>query len=66
MNVHGADNVKPGTKYKTVPLDFGFVSHFRDDFVLDSEFKVHNFDRLKFDLEFYLFFSSLQKNNTND
>ena len=57
VNVHGADNVLPGTKYKTVPLDYGFVSHFRNDFDLDSESKTHVFSLLKFDLEYYLFFS---------
>jgi hypothetical protein len=60
VNVHGADNVSPGTSVKTVPLNYGFVSHFRDFLNVGYEASIKSdFDILKFDLEYYLFFSNL-------
>jgi hypothetical protein len=60
VNVHGADNVSPGTSLKAVPLNYGFVSHFRDSVNVGYEVGINsNFDTLKFDLEYYLFFSNL-------
>jgi len=60
VNVHGADNVLSGTSVKSVPLNYGFVSHFRDFLDVGYEAKINSdFDILKFDLEYYLFFSNL-------
>ena len=59
VNVHAADNILNGTQFKTVPFNYGFLSHFRSDFNVEGGGKVIGFNRLKYDLEYYLFFSSL-------
>jgi hypothetical protein len=57
INVHGADNVNSGTNFINVPLNYGFVSHFREDF--DSySMKDSLFKEIKFDLEFIRFLFS--------
>jgi hypothetical protein len=54
INVHSASITVPGSSFKTVPIELGFVSHFRD---VDHETitTVQAIEMPKFDLE-YLFF----------
>jgi hypothetical protein len=59
INVHAADNVNSGTRQINVPLNYGFVSHFRNVFNLDSQRKDNFFKEIKFDLEYILFFHDL-------
>jgi hypothetical protein len=56
INVHAADNVDSGTKQMYVPLNYGFVSHFRNVFDIDSQKKDNFFKEIKFDFEYILFF----------
>ena len=59
INVHEADNISPNTVFAKVPPNLGYVSHFRIHQVYNSE----SFEQLHFDLEYYLFFVNLKKNN---
>jgi hypothetical protein len=59
INVHAADNVNSGTNFINVPLNYGFVSHFRDDFDINSIKKDTFFKEIHYDLEYILFFCNL-------
>jgi hypothetical protein len=59
INVHAADNMNSGKNYVHVPLNYGFVSHFRVDFDVNSIRKETFFKEINADLEYILFFYDL-------
>lgn len=62
FNQHHTDNRERGARELKVPLDRGFVSHFREHFrgfLTDQTYSFYNF---RLDLEYYQFLAHLSKN----
>jgi len=62
IGTHYTRNFLKGTKNKVVPFNYGFLSHFRGDYDLGGDKELIDrlsFNRLQYDIEYYLFYSSL-------
>lgn len=55
---HHADNIEEGTRPIMVPIEFGFVGHFRSEPLVFFKRESFQITSLKFDFEYYLYFLS--------